>query len=62
MGRDGAEAAGSLLRAAPWGEAGTDVTDVNGEPATLSRGSAQTAEVLWESESSGGRVPAPWPA
>ena len=41
MGRDGAQAAGSLLRAARWGEAGTDVTGVNGEPATLSWGSAR---------------------
>ena len=61
MGRDRAQAAGSLLRAAPWGEAGTDTTDVNGEPATLNRGSAQTPEVLWQSDGSGGRVPAPWP-
>ena len=61
MGRDGAQAAGSLLRAARWGEAGTGVTDVKGEPATQSGDSAQTPEVLWERDSSGGRVPSPWP-
>ena len=34
-GRDGAQAAGGLLRAARRGEAGTNVTGVDGEPATL---------------------------